>query len=105
MTEEKWQEVCTMIQEKFEVEDHAEEDLDPGTSEYYVFTSPLGKIKLVRTLRPKLVDRKVHTAKRIGAASEEERIYSKDEQVSFVKAYMWNEDMNDWSDMDVNSFL
>lgn len=100
MTDEKWQQISDMIEEKFEVEEHGTEDLDPGTSEYYIFDGPAGRMKLERTIRPKLEDTKVHAAKRIGAVNEEEMIYSENEEVSFMKAYTWEEDTLTWVKMD-----
>ena len=105
MTDEKWLKVSAMIESKFTVLEHGHEDLNPGTAEFYVFEAPPGKLKLERTIRPKLVDRKMHVSKRIGGTGAEERIYSDDEEVSFLKAYIWNEDVNSWSTFDLDGFL
>lgn len=105
MTDEKWLQISAMIESKFTVEEHGEEELSPGRSEFYIFESPLGRLKLERITRPKLLDRKVHTSKRIGGASAEERVYSEDEEVKFMKAYRWNEDVLAWSDFDLDGLL
>jgi len=105
MTDEKWQQISALIESKFTVEEHNEEDLNPGHLEYYIFTGPLGRLKLERTIRPKLLDRKVYASKRIGGSSAEEMIYSNDEEVSFIKAYRWNEEVLTWSDIELNDLL
>lgn len=106
MTDEKWLKIGALIESKFEVLEHGEEELDPGYGEFYVFEAPnVGKIKLERVIRPKFIGSKVHGSKRIGGASNEEKIYSEEEEVSFLKAYRWNEDVNAWSDFDATNIL
>lgn len=105
MNDERWEQISTLIKNKFEVEDHGTEDLNPGETEYYIFEGPLGKMRLERVVRPKLMDRKVHGSTRIGGTSHEEMIYSEDEKVSFIKAYKWEDDRNDWIEIDMDSLI
>jgi len=100
MTDEKWEQISTMLQDKFEVLDHGTEDLDPGELEFYEFESPLGKIRIERHIKPKLLDRKMHLSTRIGAEGKEERVYSEDEDVSYFKAFKWEDDTSTWVEMD-----
>lgn len=105
MNDERWAQITTLIKDKFEIEDQGIEELDPGQSEYFIFEGPLGRMRLERTTRPKLKDRKVHGSTRIGGTSHEERIYSDDETVSFFKAYRWDEDQQDWLEIDIDKML
>lgn len=93
MTNEKWQEVRALLESKFIIEEHGEEDLNPGRAEFYVFTGPFGKMKLERVTRPKRQDQ----------AGEQE--YSSEEDVSFMKGYRWNEDVAAWSNIDLSDLL
>ncbi|MFA6027828.1 MAG: hypothetical protein WC752_02790 [Patescibacteria group bacterium] len=106
MTDEKWQQISALIESKFTVEDHGEEELDPGYGEYYVFEVPnVGRIKLERVIRPKFIGSKLYASKRIGATSNEEKIYSENEEVSFLDAFIWNNDVNSWSKFDASNIL
>ncbi len=105
MTDERWEQVTTLLEKSFVIEEHEKEDLDPGQNEYYIFQGPLGKMKLERITRPKLIDRKMHTSARIGAGGREELIYSEDETVSFVKAYKWEETDGQWLEIDMERLI
>lgn len=100
MTDEKWESISSLIQDKFEVLDHGFEDLDPGKLEYYEFNGPAGKTRVERIVKPKVIDRKMHVATRIGAEGKEELVYSEDESVSYIKAYQWSESTLDWVEIE-----
>ncbi len=105
MTEDRWEQITSMIKKNFEIEEHDKEDLDPGESEYYVFEGPMGKMRIELNTRPKMLDRKVHGSTRIGGESNEEIIYSDTETVSFMNAYKWDEIEDDWMEIDLEKAL
>lgn len=97
MTPEKWQEIKEMAREKFNVLEKGEENLEPGKMEWFVFEGPTGRIRLEFYQRPKVIDRKMIIAKRIGASGKEELIYG-DEEVCYLKAYRWQD--NEWKEFE-----
>ena len=105
MNDEKWEQVATMIQEKFEISDHGKQELDPGKMEYFEFDSPLGKTRIERIVKPKVIDRKMHTAARIGAEGREELIYSDTETIGYMKVYVWSDDTNQWQEAEAGENL
>lgn len=105
MTEEKWDQISLLIKDKFEVLAHDTEELDPGELEYFEFEGPLGKMRLERTIRPKTEGSKMHTSTRIGAEGREEIIYSETETVSFINAFKWSDDLNDWQEIEAGEDL
>lgn len=109
MTDEKWQEIMGMIKEKFDVLEHEQEEFSEeeggGLYEYVIFIGPLGKMKLVRTVKPKVVDRKVITSRRIGGASKEEFVFSADETIQKIEAYRWNDERENWEAVEAEEIL
>lgn len=104
---EKWKEVIGQIKDNFSVEDHGHEKLDDdaGTEvEYIVFQSPLGKTKLELFSKPLLLETKTNYSKRLGSDVSVENIYSEEEKVHNMKAYKWEEDAEDWMEIEAKNF-
>jgi hypothetical protein len=102
MDDEKWQNIVGRIQDDFEVFEHATRQLEdrPGSAEYIIFKSPLGKVKLERSTSPLVLDKKGLGSKRIGSQTTVEYIYSDTEKVHTMKAYTWDEGRGDWVEME-----
>ena len=85
------------------------ENLDPGPGEieYIIFNGPSGKIKLERTVKPAVLDKKGLGSKRIGSLTKVEYIYSDTDKVDIFKAYKWEND--GWveieAEKDISSFV
>lgn len=63
MNDDKWYDVVDKIKDRFEIIEREKMDLDDGgLEEAIVFDSPLGKMKVVRTSRP----RGVHKGQSVG---------------------------------------
>ena len=101
MNAEKWGEIIDLVKEKFGVIEQGKEDLDPGEAEFLIFEGPLGKIKVVREVRPLVIDKKVHSSRRIGSSVNEEFIYSDTEKTEKLKAYRWEENSEEWVEMEM----
>lgn len=109
MTEEKWLNLLSMIEESFgsayrQKAELSEED-GPGTEETVEFTGPMGKMKLVRLVRPLLLDKKTIYSRRAGSETKVDYVYSDEETVTSLKAYRFDEASGDWQEIDVNSFM
>ena len=102
MDDEKWQEVVGRILDDFDVLEHDTAELDPGPGkmEYIIFNGPLGKMKLERTSKPLVLDKKAIGSKRIGSQTGVEYIYSDTEKVHTMKAYKWDEGQQSWIEME-----
>jgi hypothetical protein len=102
MDDEKWQDTIGRIQDDFEVLEHETKELDdsPGSMEIIVFKSPAGKMKLERTTKPLVLDKKALGSKRIGSQTTVEYIYSETEKVHTMKAFKWDETQQGWIAME-----
>lgn len=101
MTDDKWEQVKDMIEDKFgdvKIEKKQGED-GIGEVERVFFKGPMGKMKLERVVRPRLVGKKTLTSRRIGADVKEEKVYDENDLVSFIKAYKVGDD-NDWAEIE-----
>lgn len=111
MTDEQWENLIYKIEEKFGIINREEEDIVvdelstgekiKGKLERIEFSGPLGKMKLEREIRPRVEDKKTLYSRRIGGKTTEDYVYSKEETVSKVKAYKWNERSNEWVEIEV----
>jgi len=112
MTDEKWLDLKYSIKEKFEIlEDKTEDlmiDVDEGqkklgTVDVLICQTPMGRIKLERTNKPVVLDKKVQYHRR-KEGSKVEYIYSDTEWTHRLDAYKWNEQDDDWEKIDASNF-
>jgi len=103
MNAEKWGEIIDLVTEKFGIIERGKEDLDrgPGEGEFLIFDGPLGKMKIVREVKPLVIDKKVISSRRVGSSTTEEFIYSDTEKIEKLKAYKWDEDDQVWVEMEM----
>ncbi|MBI2459654.1 MAG: hypothetical protein HYV53_03835 [Parcubacteria group bacterium] len=107
MLPEKWREIAGQIKDNFKVEESGQEHFeDEGGAdiEYLVFNGPLGRMKLEFISRPVILDKKTKYSKRLGASTVINYIYSPDEKFHKLKAYKWDEALNDWLEMEAKKF-
>jgi hypothetical protein len=103
MTNEKWGEILDKVLADFEVISHTKSKGDIAEIEEVVFNGPLGKIKLIHTSRPAVLDKKIVGAHRRGkSAAQYEYIYSDTEKVSNIVAF--REVDGQWQAMDADAF-
>lgn len=109
MTDQRWQEIKALIEEKFEVLKSETLPLEesPGTIEIIEFLGPKGSTRLERTNQPLVIDKKVLSSKRIGSKPVVEYVYSPTERAHKFKVFMWSEEKNDWMELEMekNSFF
>ena len=99
MNDEKWYDLVERIEDKLPVEERRQEE-GPGraTIETIIFSGPGGRMKLERTSRPVVIDRKVRFSKRIGDVAEEDFVYSETEKSHRVRLFMWTGE--EWEEID-----
>ena len=107
MLPEKWQEIVGNIKDNFKVEESGREHLEAEGGagiEYIIFNGPLGKMKLEFISRPVILDKKTKYSKRLGATTVIDYVYSPEEKFHKLKAYKWDEALNDWLEMEAKKF-
>lgn len=103
MTSEKWGEILDKVLASFEVISHTKIKEDISEIETIIFNGPLGKIKLVHTIRPAVLDKKIVGAHRRGkSAAQYEYIYSDTEKISNLVAF--KETNGEWREMETDAF-
>jgi hypothetical protein len=110
MNPSKWEQLVFLAEEKFGITKREKEKFEVselsdgskimGEKEIVEFESPLGKIKMEKITRPKVVDKKVLHTKRIGGRVAVDYVYSPNEKVEEVNIYSQNES-GEWGEIDL----
>lgn len=102
MTEDKWIELLERIDRQFTMVDRTIEDVPtgPGEIETVVFQGPMGTMKVERTVRPVVLDKKQHFTNRAGAGASTEYVYSPTEKSDRVKVYRQTPTTEEWVEVD-----
>ena len=103
MNEDKWIELLERIDNKFTMTDRTIEDLEdsPGHIETVVFKGPQGMMKIERTVRPVVLDKKVRFSNRIGGTQSTDYTYHPTEKSDRVRLFTQNPHTEEWTEMDV----
>lgn len=100
MRDEKWLDTVAVLKDKFPVLEEGKEDLPEvegrGFREFVVFNGPLGKMKIERTTKAIVLDKKTIGSKRIGSQASVEYVYSDTEKSYKFRAYKWDEGTGNW---------
>ncbi|OGF24297.1 hypothetical protein A3H66_02070 [Candidatus Falkowbacteria bacterium RIFCSPLOWO2_02_FULL_45_21] len=107
MTSEKWQQIVGNIKDNYEVEECEKRYLEEQGGvevEYIIFKGPLGRMKLEFITKPAVIDKKTKYSNRLGAETVVEYVYSPKEKSHKLKAYKWDEAINDWLEMEAKKF-
>src|SRR5690348_8947553 len=110
---DKWEALKEEIGRKFEVLETKTEDLSVhtqdgevknGKADVLILETPMGKIKLAFEERPVVTDKKFIYSHRAGQAARTEYEYSDTEKSYKLRAYKWNDDNEEWKEIDAGSF-
>lgn len=93
MDDSRWDDITGRIKDTFEVEEEFDEALPegPGKRDGLVFAGPLGRMKLERTSRPRVIGSHGITAKRIGAHASVAYEYDSSDIIQSVKLFRWSD--------------
>jgi len=107
MTQERWDNLIKMVDKNFGIKNRTSEEIELGEKdngekllekrEIIEFESPMGRLKIERSIKPRLLDKKTIYSKRIGSETKVEYIYSDEETVDQMKAYKWGND--NWAEI------
>ncbi len=113
MTDERWSELLDQIERKFGILKHQKEEIaikddfgikGRGELETVIFNGPLGKMKLEREKRPKILQKKVHYAKTQASGAQIEYLLSENETTQKIRAFRWNDEENNWTEINISKF-
>ena len=102
MTDDKWKDTVAMVKSKFTVLNEGREDIEDiprAFVEFIEFEGPQGRVRLERTTKPAVLDKKTMYSKTGGRASQIKYTYSPDETVHRLEAFRWNDATEDWEEM------
>ena len=106
MNDQRWEEVLRRLDRQFGgLEfDEVEDEETRAIVESVIWSGPRGRLKLTRTTRPLVVDKKLHFSNRSGGGSHVEYVYSDTETSSRIRLYLWSAPLNDWEEIDASAF-
>ena len=107
MLPEKWKSVMGHIKDNFAVLDEGQQHLEDEGGvdiEFIEFDGPLGHMRLEYVSKPVVLDKKTHYSNRIGSETKIYYIYSEEEKSQTMTAYKWEEDQDDWVEVDAGAF-
>ncbi len=103
MYQRKWENLVDQIERVFGFIDHTTEEY-PGrrlTVETVEFEGASGRMKLERSVKPVVLEKKTTFSKRVGSDVEIEYVLSDDEFVDTVKCYRWDKLARQWRQIDI----
>ena len=103
MHQKKWDELVDKIEKLFGFINHSVDEYPEQrmTVETVVFEGASGRMKLERSKKPLVVDKKTTFSKRVGSEVSVEYVLSDDEFVDTVKCYRWDALGREWSPVDI----
>jgi hypothetical protein len=107
MQKDRWLDVVAEIKKNFQVEDSGtiNDDEQGGTvTEFIVFESPMGIIRLEFSTHPLILETKTKYHKRIGSETEIEYVFSPTEKSSKLEVFRWDEALDDWQAFKTQAF-
>lgn len=106
MNNEKWGELIDRISTQFGIVDQGREvleDVPNGVVEFIMFQSPMGKLMLERTTKPRVLGEKSLGGSKYGAGSRIEKQYSDTETTHTIAAF--KEVDGEWEPFDAGGLL
>lgn len=108
---EHWEELKENLKGKFEISEDTTEDLmmDTGEGEIksgekniLIVKTPMGEIKLVREIKPKVIDKKFIFSHRQGQSAQTEYKFSDTEKTYKLRLYK-QDDFGEWQELNEQS--
>ena len=107
MTREKWEAIKGKVLDSLEIiakgSDHFDEEGGIDV-DFVEFNSPLGKTRIEFVEKPLLLGKKTLYSHRGGSNTGVEYLYSPTEKSSRLKVYQWDENENNWAEINAEKF-
>jgi len=104
----KWEKLVFLAEENFGIDKKEKQEIEVdelangkkimGERETIEFKSPLGRIRIEKISRPKVIDKKVLRAKRIGSNAVVDYVYSPDEKTMEMNIFQYAEN-GEWEEI------
>ncbi len=107
MTKERWKEIIGNIKDNFGILEQGEEHIEDEGGvdiEFVEFNGPLGRMRLEFIEKPLVLDKKTIYSRRIGSETKVDYVYSDTEKSQKMSAYKWDDEQNDWMEIDGEMF-
>jgi len=107
MTIDKWLDLKGLIETKFEIEDQGDyysEEHGGTKTEYLIFESRLGRVKLEFVTKPRVLDKTVSYSNRIGSDVAIDYQYSETEKNCQLFVYRWSDDSDEWAPLSSENY-
>ena len=107
MTPEKWEKISGNIKDNFDVTDHGRTHVDDEGGldiDYIEFNGPLGRMRLEFIMKPVILDKKTTYSRRIGSETKVDYVYSDTEKQHILQAYKWDDEKDDWIEIEADAF-
>lgn len=104
MTRERWEDLTSMIKDKFELVGDGREPREdgPGEVEWIEFKGPLGLLRCEFTTHPKILGKKAIGGHRVGSGAKVQYQYDMSEETSSLNIYKRVGD--DWEEIKPDVF-
>jgi len=104
MRQAKWESLLDQIERQFGFVEHTTEHFEDRrlTVETAVFDGAAGRMKLERSVRPVVLDKRSHFSRRVGSETTVEYVYSDTETVDTVRLFRWDRLAGEWREMEVS---
>lgn len=112
MDNDRWEQLVLNLKRKFKVLDEQNEDLlvdvgeeksKQGEQNVLVVLTPLGKMRLVREIRPLVLEKKLHYSHQQGKSANFEYKFSDTEKTYKLRVYKWNDEEDEWIEIKSDS--
>lgn len=112
MTDDRWQALVDQAQKNFENVSYETEDLlvetedglvKQGTKDVLEFQNDIGQFRIIREIKPKVLEKKMHYSHQQGKGAQAEYVFSDTETVKQVRFFMLD-DLDEWKEID-SSYL
>jgi hypothetical protein len=107
MHQAKWEALLDQIERLFGFLEHEHEEYPERhlKVETVVFDGASGRMKLERSVRPVILDKRTSFTKRAGSDVSVEYVFSEDEFVDTVKLYRWDRLAREWRQMEIADLM
>ena len=107
MSGSRWERIYDLVYDKFGIKEEFAREIDmkkgeKGKEEVIVFLSPKGKMKLVRLIKPKVMEIKHHYSRRTSRGAYQEACYSPTEKVETIKLYLQDRKTEKWEEINLS---
>jgi len=99
MNADRWGDILEKIKAKFEIEEQYEEVPEdiPNAKDFVVIAKlPIGRVMLVRRVRPRVLDKLTNYSKRADSDMSVKYVYDEKEMTERLDIYRYDDEQEEW---------